>query len=102
MWPEGATQPPDDDDVAAFTYPEGDYLRLSSSVTLEEDEFVLYLQAFIDDAAFPFKLDVLIGARFNAGDDQLPPDRAEKTLVWMSYPYLRELVASITGRSPLP
>lgn len=101
MWPRGAAPPPDTDD-ATLDYPSGEFVELSASTTQQDDAWVLYLNADLDDPQFPFKLSVLLGARFEIGDEDLTVEEAEKTLVWLCYPYLREIIASITGRSPLP
>lgn len=86
-----------------FVYPVGDFAQLWSSVTREDDVFVLYLRAAIDDEHFPWRLDVLVGARYDVSEEtELALDEVEGTLVWLCYPYLRELIASITSRSPAP
>jgi hypothetical protein len=102
MWPQGAASPPSPDDNSSFQYPKGDHLDLSAEVARDGGQLVLFLTASIDDPSFPFRLNVVIGARFDVPDETLEEQRAEGTLVWLCYPYLRELIASITGRSPLP
>jgi hypothetical protein len=105
MWPHGAgdeaaaAQDAEDD---LFTYPEGDFVKLSSTATREGDQIVMYLQADLDDTAFPFRLSMLLGARFDVPGETLDAEHATSTLVWLCFPYVRELVSSITGRSPLP
>ena len=102
MWPEGGAQTPVGDD-APFSYPEGDFVSLSASVEREDDEFVLYLEAKVGpDPALPFAFNTMLGARFEVDNPELEPARAKNTLVWLCYPYVRELVASTTSRSPLP
>ena len=106
MWP-GDPDPADaeEHEDRFFAYPEGDFLQLSTSSEREsENEIVLYVHAGLDDPALPFRLEVVLGARYHIGEseEELPAERAEATLMWMCYPYLGELVATITGRSPLP
>src|SRR5688572_15935478 len=84
-------------------YPDGDFLKLGASVEREDDNFMLFLNASLDEPTFPFTVDVVLGALFAVADEpDLEPDDVEATLVFMAYPYLRELIASITARSPAP
>ena len=36
------------------------------------------------------------------GEERPTAANLESTLVWLSYPYLREIISSISGHSPLP
>jgi hypothetical protein len=92
----------------SFAYPEGDFLQLQSGIVErdEDDEYVLFLVAKIDNESFPFTLSVTTGARFVVPADERgkrpTADEAHGTLIWLSYPYLRETIAGISGRSPFP
>ena len=101
MWPD----PPDAasaEDPGTFAYPEGDFLTLAAATKREPNGVLLYLQADVDDFSIPFSLSVLLGARFEAQEPDLDRPDLERTLVWLCYPALRELVATITGSSPMP
>jgi len=112
MWPRGASVGDEQshEEDFRFDYPPGDLAEISASVGREPGEisgqpgeYVLYVGLKIDDDAFEFfMLNLTVGARFEIGEEGLTAERLEPTLVWLCYPYLRELVASITGRSPLP
>jgi hypothetical protein len=103
MWPDGPPQPTPDDESAPFEYPDGDFMLLAPTTSREDDEFTLYLEAKIEAGTMPFQLELLIGARFSVNEEpDLKAEDAEPTLVWLIYPYLRELIGSITSRSPLP
>jgi len=95
MWPDPPGPPTDD--PRPFSYPEGDFLTLAAATTRTDDGPTLYLQADVDDFALPFSLSLLLGARFEDA-----ADAPETSLVRLCYPALREVVAEITGRSPLP
>lgn len=86
----------------SYGYPEGDFLQLDASTSREGDEFILYLEGDLDAQRFPFRLQILVGARYEVKDVDATAEEVEPTLVWLAYPYLRELIASITGRSPAP
>jgi hypothetical protein len=102
MWPRGGAlgDAPDD---RPYTYPEGDLLSLTPVTVKDDQGFVLFLKAELNAEELPFQLDVQIGARFVLEPNaSLTVDEVEQTLVWLSYPYLRELVANITARAPIP
>ena len=101
MWPD-PPGPSSDGDPNPFAYPAGDFLTLAAATKRGLGRIVLYLQADVDDFAIPFSLSLLLGARFRIGEAELEDDQIEPTLVWLCYPFLQELVADITGRSPLP
>lgn len=102
VWPRGSGS--EELEAEEFGYPAEDLSDISASVEkIEENEWVLYVRLDIDHEQFEwFELHVTVGARFEIPDEDLEPDRAKPTLLWLCYPYLRELVASISGRSPLP
>lgn len=110
LWPERADEEPseaqDDTGEEVFEYPEEDLLDLAASTAAAGDDYVLYLRADLDDPRLPFRLGLMLGARFVIREDEEGPppsvEDVEPTLVWLCYPYLRETVASITNRSPLP
>jgi hypothetical protein len=78
-------------------------VRLRYQATREDDEFVFFLDAELLDPTLPFTLQVLTGSRFEIHDaPDLTPEAANATLLFMTYPYVRELISNITGRSPSP
>jgi hypothetical protein len=84
-------------------YPAEDLLALVSGAERDGDEFVLRLDASLEDERLPFRLSVSTGARFLIVDEpELTAERAETTLVFMAFPYLRETIWTLTGRSPYP
>lgn len=101
-WPGGAPAE-EADQEQPFAYPEGDFLDLGASTTRDGEDLILFLRARLDDKQLPFRLEAVVGARFTVeADSKLTAAEAEPTLVWLCYPYLRELIGSITARSPLP
>jgi hypothetical protein len=77
---------------------EGVSLRYWASV--EESDLVLILQTSITDPAAPYHLELVTGSRFDAPDPPVTVEAAAQTLIFISYPYVRETVANITMRSP--
>jgi preprotein translocase subunit SecB len=75
-------------------------VELDYSTTEEDDEFVFILRLKVTDPTVPYSLEVVTGSRFEIPDPPVVAQQAEPTLLFVSYPYVRELVASITGRSP--
>ena len=101
MWPD----PPAT--VAAhgstpFAYPEGDFLTLAAATHRDDRGLVLYLQAGNRRPHDSFSpSDLLLAGRFEIADTWLTPEDIE-TLVLLCYPFLRETVANLTGKSPAP
>ena len=88
-----------------FEYPEEDLLQLDARVLGEDGGgFVLFVTGRLEDERLPFRLEVEIGARFSTAEEGegLTAEGVKPTLVWLCYPYLRELIASITTRAPVP
>ena len=99
MWPErtdeeGTRETPEG-------YPSENVLQWRATSRRDGDEFHLYLDALLDDVRLPFRFRCDLGARFTTTETQLAADQVEPTLLWLAYPYLRELVSGLTGRSPL-
>jgi hypothetical protein len=103
---ESMSQPPsdgmpDDSQEADWKTLELHGANLRYTATAEENEFVLLVHLLLTDPTAPYELNVVTGSRFTAPDD--PPvalEEAETTLVFITYPYLREVVSNITSRSP--
>src|SRR5579872_4865320 len=84
-------------------YPPEEVVQLRVTADRVADEFVMRIEAKLDDDRFPFDLEISVGARFVVSEaDELTAERAQSTLLFMVFPYLRETVWSITGRSPYP
>lgn len=71
-----------------------------SAVDDDEGELVLFTELRLIGPDHPYELDLLVGSKFDQPDPPLTPERAVHTLFFITYPYLRELTSSITGRSP--
>lgn len=82
-------------------YPTENILRWRATSRRDADELHLYLDGLLDDPRLPFTLRFDVGARYSTEDEDLDAERAQPTLLWLVYPYLRELVSNVTGRSPL-
>lgn len=72
---------------------------LSNQVDEQENEFVFVLETTLA-AGLPFELSVVTGSRFTVPDPPVSPDDAAVTLLFITFPYLRELIFSVTSRSP--
>jgi hypothetical protein len=84
-------------------YPAENLLRWKSTASRDGDEFLLLLWARIEAPRLPFRMFFDIGARFATNpQDQTTAEVARPTLIWLAYPFFRELVYNITSRSPLP
>lgn len=68
----------------------------------EAEEFVFILETTITDPTSPYELTVITGSSFTRPDSSLSATDAASTLLFITYPYVRELLASISGRSPFP
>jgi hypothetical protein len=80
---------------------EGVSLRFEVQRPTEPNEFVLLLQAWLTERSAPFVLDVVTGSRFSIPEEDEPTlPQVAATLVFMTYPYLRETISAITARSP--
>jgi preprotein translocase subunit SecB len=81
-----------------------DDVRLSYGALREEAEFRLVIEASVaqPQGEDGFELAVTVGARFatDAGPE-LEAETAESTLLFIAFPYLRELIFDLTGRSPM-
>lgn len=78
-------------------------LRYTASIDEDDGRFVLIMEATVADPSLPYMLTVVTGSRITRPEDSdVSPEAAAGTLVFMSYPYLREVISSITGRSPYP
>jgi hypothetical protein len=86
-----------------YEYPAGDFLVLEAWMTEQPDAVALFVTAKLEDAALPFRLEATMGARFTIDDmGDASSENIERTLTWLCYPYIRELISTVTGRSPLP
>ncbi|MCW3000649.1 MAG: Preprotein translocase subunit SecB [Solirubrobacterales bacterium] len=84
-------------------YPDDNFLQYTATTERTEDSvFLMLLAVRLDDRKLPFLLRASFGCEFEIRDDGLTPERAEPTLVFMAYPYVREFIFNLTGRSPLP
>jgi hypothetical protein len=75
-------------------------LELRYSTSEEDDEFVFVLRLELADPSEPYRLELVTGSRFDIPDPAVTVQQAEATLLFISYPYVRELVSNITGRTP--
>lgn len=70
------------------------------SITEEDDEFTFILRTRLVEPSVPYELEVITGSSFQTPEPPVTTTEAASTLLFMTYPYIRELVANITGRSP--
>jgi hypothetical protein len=82
-------------------YPTENFIRWKSTASREGDRFLLFLSARLEAPRLPFRMTFDIAARYTTTEESLSAERARPTLIWLAYPFLRELVYNITGRSPL-
>lgn len=73
---------------------------LTIDVEEDENEFVFVLRTTLNDPASPYELSVVTGSRFTVPEPAMSTDDAASTLLFISYPYVREVVFSISSRSP--
>ncbi|HEY1834449.1 MAG TPA: hypothetical protein VGG08_08440 [Solirubrobacteraceae bacterium] len=84
-------------------YPTDHLLRWKSTVTREGDELFLYMSAKLDTPQLPFRLLFDVGVRYMTSlEEQTTTEALKPTLVWIAYPFLRELVYNLTARTPVP
>ncbi len=93
----------DDDSGERFDseYPTENIIRWRSRANREGDRFLLFVWARIEAPRLPFRLTFDVAARYTTTDSELTAERARPTLIWLAYPFFREFVYNITGRSPL-
>lgn len=97
-WPDREDGSPEFDGE----YSHDEFLKYQASTERREDQFLMFLAVRLEDPALPFNLFAAFGCEFDVTDMAITPERAEPTLVFMAYPYVREFVFNLTGRSPLP
>jgi hypothetical protein len=93
--------PAEDEDRFDTEYPSENIIRWKSTASRDGDRMLLLLWARIEAPRLPFRLTFDIAARYITTDEELTAERARPTLIWLAYPFFRELVYNITGRSPL-
>ena len=101
---EGAPAPEGDgQDRFDSEYPTENLLRWKSTASREGDEYVLLMWARIEAPRLPFRMHFDVGARFvTTPEERNTAEEVRPTLIWLAYPFLRELVHNLTARSPLP
>ncbi len=84
-------------------YPDEQLLELSVQSSFEENEAVAWIEGKVDDQRLPFRLYFEMAFLYSVPqDEEMPsPDEIEPTLVWIAFPYMREMIADLTGRSPV-
>ncbi len=73
---------------------------LSIDIDEDADEFVFVPETTVTDPAALYELSVVTGSRFTVPEPSVTTTEAASTLLFISYPYVRELVFSLTSRSP--
>jgi len=66
----------------------------------QDEEFVLIVHTVLHEPALPYELELLMGATYDTPEPSATESEAASTLLFMVYPYVRETIFSITGRSP--
>lgn len=99
--PDVDVSEPDDASTLDWKRLELDDAELLYSASREEDEFVLLAQLTVKEPAAPYHVEVVTGSRFDVPDDPaVSIEEAEATLIFIAYPYIREVVMNLTARSP--
>lgn len=101
--PEADVSNSEDSEASLFDWKklELDDAELMYSASREEDEFVLLARLTVNDPSAAYHVEVVTGSRFDVPDD--PPvsiEEVEATLIFITYPYIREVVMNLTARSP--
>ena len=107
LWPdrgEGPSEEPASAHIepADRPYPEEQLVVLSVTTLSEVGEATLFVEVDLDDPRLPFRLYFEAGASFSVSDAaDTPHDELEPFLVWVTFPYVQEFVANLTGRAPI-
>jgi hypothetical protein len=104
-WRGDAAEIPDDERTTydpEIGYPDEQLIQLRINSLLEESEATAFIEGKLDDQRLPFRLSFEMGFQYSVPESEaLPPvAEIEPTLVWIAFPYMRELIADITGRTP--
>jgi hypothetical protein len=83
-------------------YPDEQLIQLRVNSFSEGSQATAFIEGKLEDRRLPFRLSFEMGFLFSIPESEvLPPsDEIEPTLVWIAFPYMRELVADVTGRTP--
>ena len=76
---------------------EGAELRYQAKA--EGGDFFLFVELNLIGPVSPYDLNIVVGATFAVTTADLEARRAAHTLLFMAFPYLREVVHSLTARS---
>ena len=99
--PEVEVSEPDEASLFGWKTLELEDAELQYSASREEDEFVLLARLTVNDPSAPYHVEVVTGSRFDVPDDPaVSIEEAEATLIFITYPYIREVVMNLTARSP--
>jgi hypothetical protein len=85
-------------------YPEEQLLELAVESGNEGSQYYAFIEGRLDDDRLPFSIDFEMGFKFEVPDAEGPAhsvDDLESTFVWLAFPYMRQLIADLTGRSPV-
>jgi hypothetical protein len=89
----------------AGPYPEEQLLELAVESGEEGGLFYSFIEGRLDDDRLPFTMGFEMGFKFDvptAEDDQQSVADLEPTFIWLAFPYMRQLIADMTGRAPFP
>lgn len=94
----------DQPDWETDAYPDEQLLQLAVDTSIDDNEAVAFIEGKLEDERLPFSLTFEMGFLFSIPDGEQVPAavEVEPTLVWLAFPYLREFIADLTGRSPAP
>jgi hypothetical protein len=94
----------DEGDVAD-EYPDEQVLQLRPDVQHDDEQFICFIDGQLDHESFPFTLSFTMGFLFTVSDAEqqtLGPEELRPTLTWLAFPYIREYIADVTSRAPIP
>lgn len=104
--PEGANPPDEEQEPEAPLegYPEDQLLLLSVESSVDGKDAVAFIEGKLEDPRLPFLLSFEMAFLYSIPEDEEMPESSEvePTLVWLAFPYMREFIADLTGRSPSP
>jgi preprotein translocase subunit SecB len=83
-------------------FPDEQLIQLRVQSQTEEAEATAWIEGKLEDKRLPFRLTFEMAFLFSIPETEVfpAPDEIEPTLVWIAFPYMREFIADLTGRTP--
>ena len=77
-----------------------DEVAMRYTVTHEEGSLIAVIWTELADPTEPLHFEVVTGARFVPPEPPVPLDAIASTLLFIAFPYVREVVMNLTARTP--